>query len=107
MRRSPTGSRPRAPTLRLRDTVLVPVAVPGASNVPLAFSIAGGDTASALAAAQVTSRARVASAQSGIFRSSRAEPRPLPCASSASERVTPPPRAPVITKFSAPILGSA
>jgi len=36
--------------LRLRHIPLGPVAVFGASNFPLAFSIAGGDTASALAA---------------------------------------------------------
>ena len=36
--------------LRLRNVPLGPVAVFGASNVPLAFSVAGGDTASALAA---------------------------------------------------------
>ena len=36
--------------LRLRRTGLGPVAVFGASNFPLAFSVAGGDTASALAA---------------------------------------------------------
>ncbi|MGK2286346.1 aldehyde dehydrogenase (NADP(+)) [Pedomonas sp. V897] len=36
--------------LRLRKVPLGPVAVFGASNFPLAFSVAGGDTASALAA---------------------------------------------------------
>ncbi|MGO7638879.1 aldehyde dehydrogenase (NADP(+)), partial [Rhizobium leguminosarum] len=36
--------------LRLRNIALVPVAVFGASNFPLAFSVAGGDNASALAA---------------------------------------------------------
>ena len=36
--------------LRLRQVALGPVAVFGASNFPLAFSVAGGDTASALAA---------------------------------------------------------
>src|SRR6202043_2635387 len=36
--------------LRLRYVPLGPVAVFGASNFPLAFSVAGGDTASALAA---------------------------------------------------------
>lgn len=36
--------------LRLRQIALGPVAVFGASNFPLAFSVAGGDTASALAA---------------------------------------------------------
>ena len=40
---------PRA-DLRLRNIALGPVAVFGASNFPLAFSVAGGDTASALAA---------------------------------------------------------
>jgi len=38
------------PDLRLRNVGLGPVAVFGASNFPLAFSVAGGDTASALAA---------------------------------------------------------
>lgn len=38
------------PALRLRRIPLGPVAVFGASNFPLAFSVAGGDTASALAA---------------------------------------------------------
>ena len=38
------------PDLRLRQVPLGPVAVFGASNFPLAFSVAGGDTASALAA---------------------------------------------------------
>jgi alpha-ketoglutaric semialdehyde dehydrogenase len=37
------------PDLRLRKIALGPVAVFGASNFPLAFSVAGGDTASALA----------------------------------------------------------
>jgi NADP-dependent aldehyde dehydrogenase len=36
--------------VRLRNIALGPVAVFGASNFPLAFSVAGGDTASALAA---------------------------------------------------------
>ena len=40
---------PRA-DLRLRNVALGPVAVFGASNFPLAFSVGGGDTASALAA---------------------------------------------------------
>ena len=40
---------PRA-DLRLRNVALGPVTVFGASNFPLAFSVAGGDTASALAA---------------------------------------------------------
>ncbi|MFT4013959.1 MAG: aldehyde dehydrogenase (NADP(+)) [Paracoccus sp. (in: a-proteobacteria)] len=38
------------PDLRLRNVPLGPVAVFGASNFPLAFSVAGGDTASAFAA---------------------------------------------------------
>ncbi|RRA49368.1 aldehyde dehydrogenase (NADP(+)) [Acidipila sp. EB88] len=38
------------PELRLRRLPVGPVAVFGASNFPLAFSVAGGDTASALAA---------------------------------------------------------
>lgn len=38
------------PDLRLRHIPLGPVGVFGASNFPLAFSVAGGDTASALAA---------------------------------------------------------
>lgn len=38
------------PDLRFMYTALGPVAVFGASNFPLAFSVAGGDTASALAA---------------------------------------------------------
>ena len=38
------------PDLRMRMVPLGPVAVFGASNFPLAFSVAGGDTASALAA---------------------------------------------------------
>ncbi len=38
------------PDLRQRHVALGPVAVFGASNFPLAFSVAGGDTASALAA---------------------------------------------------------
>jgi alpha-ketoglutaric semialdehyde dehydrogenase len=41
---------PARPDLRLRRIALGPVAVFGASNFPLAFSVAGGDTASALAA---------------------------------------------------------
>lgn len=40
----------RRPDLRLRNVALGPIAVFGASNFPLAFSVAGGDTASALAA---------------------------------------------------------
>ena len=49
---APLASRrplPR-PDLRLRNVAVGPVAVFGASNFPLAFSVAGGDTASALAA---------------------------------------------------------
>ncbi|MGO4441315.1 aldehyde dehydrogenase (NADP(+)) [Rhizobium sp. RAF56] len=38
------------PDLRLRNVALGPVAVFGSSNFPLAFSVAGGDTTSALAA---------------------------------------------------------
>ncbi len=45
----PERAPPRA-DLRLRKIGLGPVAVFGASNFPLAFSVAGGDTASALAA---------------------------------------------------------
>jgi alpha-ketoglutaric semialdehyde dehydrogenase len=41
---------PPRPDLRLRKIALGPVAVFGASNFPLAFSVAGGDTVSALAA---------------------------------------------------------
>lgn len=41
---------PPKPDLRLRTIPLGPVAVFGASNFPLAFSTAGGDTAAALAA---------------------------------------------------------
>ncbi|MDL4915105.1 MAG: aldehyde dehydrogenase (NADP(+)) [Enterobacterales bacterium endosymbiont of Blomia tropicalis] len=41
------GAKPR---LRLMNRPIGPVAVFGASNFPLAFSVAGGDTASALAA---------------------------------------------------------
>jgi len=40
----------RRPDLRQRRIALGPVAVFGASNFPLAFSVAGGDTAAALAA---------------------------------------------------------
>ncbi|MBQ5941119.1 aldehyde dehydrogenase (NADP(+)) [Massilia sp. AB1] len=45
----PQRSPPR-PDLRMAKIPLGPVAVFGASNFPLAFSVAGGDTASALAA---------------------------------------------------------
>src|SRR5207237_3189318 len=41
---------PPRPELRMRMIGLGPVAVFAASNFPLAFSVAGGDTASALAA---------------------------------------------------------
>lgn len=41
---------PARPDLRLQKIPLGPVAVFGASNFPLAFSVAGGDTAAALAA---------------------------------------------------------
>ncbi|MDG6079265.1 aldehyde dehydrogenase (NADP(+)) [Erythrobacter litoralis] len=44
------GKTPSKPDLRLRMIPLGPVAVFGASNFPLAFSVAGGDTASAFAA---------------------------------------------------------
>ncbi|WP_018637642.1 aldehyde dehydrogenase (NADP(+)) [Parafrankia elaeagni] len=48
---APPGRTPPArPDLRQRRIPLGPVAVFGASNFPLAFSVAGGDTASALAA---------------------------------------------------------
>lgn len=48
---SPLAERtPPRPDLRLRKIALGPVAVFGASNFPLAFSVAGGDTAAALAA---------------------------------------------------------
>jgi NADP-dependent aldehyde dehydrogenase len=45
----PQRTPPRA-DLRMRKVPLGPVVVFGASNFPLAFSVAGGDTASALAA---------------------------------------------------------
>ncbi len=41
---------PRRPDLRLRKIPVGPVAIFGASNFPLAFSVAGGDMAAALAA---------------------------------------------------------
>jgi NADP-dependent aldehyde dehydrogenase len=44
------STTPARPDLRQRKIPLGPVAVFGASNFPLAFSVAGGDTASALAA---------------------------------------------------------
>lgn len=46
----PQRSPSPRPDLRMRQIALGPVAVFGASNFPLAFSVAGGDTASALAA---------------------------------------------------------
>lgn len=46
----PDRSPAPKPDLRLQMLALGPVAVFGASNFPLAFSVAGGDTASALAA---------------------------------------------------------
>jgi NADP-dependent aldehyde dehydrogenase len=48
--RADPGRRPPRPDLRRMLVPLGPVAVFGASNFPLAFSVAGGDTASALAA---------------------------------------------------------
>src|ERR671931_339872 len=44
------GATPPRPDLRRTRVPLGPVAVFGASNFPLAFSVPGGDTASALAA---------------------------------------------------------
>ncbi|MEU8265609.1 aldehyde dehydrogenase (NADP(+)) [Sphaerisporangium sp. NPDC049002] len=44
------GAGPPRPDLRRMNVPLGPVAVFGASNFPLAFGVAGGDTASALAA---------------------------------------------------------
>lgn len=44
------GRTPPKPDLRMRMIPLGPVVVFGASNFPLAFSVAGGDTASAFAA---------------------------------------------------------
>ncbi|MES3025289.1 MAG: aldehyde dehydrogenase (NADP(+)) [Pseudomonadota bacterium] len=44
------GRAPPRPDLRLRKIAIGPVVVFGASNFPLAFSVGGGDTASALAA---------------------------------------------------------
>ncbi|MFE9830787.1 aldehyde dehydrogenase (NADP(+)) [Streptomyces halstedii] len=46
----PLGRRTAGPDLRQRHLAVGPVAVFGASNFPLAFSVAGGDTAAALAA---------------------------------------------------------
>lgn len=46
----PAGRRTAGPELRQRHLAVGPVAVFGASNFPLAFSVAGGDTAAALAA---------------------------------------------------------
>ena len=48
-RRDPEATPPR-PDLRRANVAVGPVAVFAASNFPLAFSVAGGDTASALAA---------------------------------------------------------
>ena len=48
--RADAGSKPPKPDLRSMLHPLGPVVVFGASNFPLAFSVAGGDTASALAA---------------------------------------------------------
>lgn len=48
--RADPARTPPKPDLRLRMIPVGPVAVFGASNFPLAFSVAGGDTASALAA---------------------------------------------------------
>lgn len=49
-RADPSRASVPKPDLRLTMRALGPVAVFGASNFPLAFSVAGGDTASALAA---------------------------------------------------------
>lgn len=49
-RADPSRAAGPKPDLRLAQRALGPVAVFGASNFPLAFSVAGGDTASALAA---------------------------------------------------------
>jgi acyl-CoA reductase-like NAD-dependent aldehyde dehydrogenase len=49
-RAQPARLPARRPDMRLRNIAVGPVAVFGASNFPLAFSVAGGDTASALAA---------------------------------------------------------
>lgn len=49
-RADPARASGPKPDLRLSQRALGPVAVFGASNFPLAFSVAGGDTASALAA---------------------------------------------------------
>jgi alpha-ketoglutaric semialdehyde dehydrogenase len=46
----PDRTPARRPDIRQREVPLGPVVVFGASNFPLAFSVAGGDTASALAA---------------------------------------------------------
>jgi NADP-dependent aldehyde dehydrogenase len=48
--RADAGSKPPKPDLRSMLHPLGPVVIFGASNFPLAFSVAGGDTASALAA---------------------------------------------------------
>lgn len=56
------------PDLRLRMVPLGPVAVFGASNFPLAFSTAGGDTASALAAGcPVIVKAHTAHLRTGLL----------------------------------------
>ncbi len=69
------------PDLKLRNIPLGPVAVFGSSNFPLAFSVAGGDTASALAAgcpvivkAHSARQARPSWSE-GPFR----KPSPIPC----------------------------
>ncbi len=49
-RADPARAAGPKPDLRMAQRALGPVAVFGASNFPLAFSVAGGDTASALAA---------------------------------------------------------
>ncbi|MEQ5833658.1 aldehyde dehydrogenase (NADP(+)) [Marinobacter sp. NFXS9] len=48
--RGQPDAQPPKPDIRQMKTALGPVAVFGASNFPFAFSVAGGDTASALAA---------------------------------------------------------
>ena len=48
--RARPDDHPMRPDIRQRQIPLGPVAIFGASNFPLAFSVAGGDTASALAA---------------------------------------------------------
>ena len=74
----PTGMGPR-PDLRLINIPIGPVAVFGASNFPLAFSVPGGDTASALAAGCPvivkghTSHARTSVLVADIFRTTLTE----------------------------------